>query len=38
MQPEAVFLSFVTAIHRRKVPAMIALMARGHIFVDSTMT
>jgi hypothetical protein len=35
MQPEAVFLSFVTAINRHEVPAMIALMAPRHIFVDS---
>jgi ketosteroid isomerase-like protein len=35
MQPEEVFALFVTAINRHDVQALTALMAPGHIFVDS---
>jgi ketosteroid isomerase-like protein len=35
MQPEEVFALFVTAINRHDVPGLTALMAPGHIFIDS---
>jgi ketosteroid isomerase-like protein len=35
MQPEEVFGLFVTAINRHDVQAVTALMAPGHIFIDS---
>ena len=35
MQPEEVFALFVTAINRHDVQGLTALMAPGHIFIDS---
>lgn len=35
MQPEEVFALFVTAINRHDVRGLTALMAPGHIFIDS---
>ncbi len=35
MHPEEVFKLFVTAINRHDLQALIALMAPGHIFIDS---
>jgi ketosteroid isomerase-like protein len=35
MLPEEVFALFVTAINRHDVQALTALMAPGHIFIDS---
>jgi ketosteroid isomerase-like protein len=35
MQPEEVFALFVTAINRQDVQGLTALMAPGHIFIDS---